>query len=602
MCGRDNVITGKIQRHGRYCCLPSLRFPFNSHLGNSFTRSQPGFLHSNLPCYGATGNVFSKTVNAQQAKGLNEFGRPFIGFGFVETPWHNGHGSGSFSTAMEAVCMGMGYNVIPTPVCRLMYTEQMRRDNNLVIIPGTLNVSWQLSTTPIPSKLQLAPVDAGTYAQWLPQPKFAQGPDTRPLAVRAEFKPVRDGAPTPQGRIDFYLTDISSHQGECCNAPRERAMKDDLRFADEQADDIVLDPDNRKHAYTRDKVAGAVVMISAEDGGAYGTLTARCTEQDLIARYETADTPYLQVPRDENNNHIADAWERQQGIYDDNLPLSWDEVHVTGQDHDGDGVSLYRKYRGFRVVGGDYVRLQPKKKSLFVIDKDGIFDPALWEKASDIPAYLVDDTLTQGGGDPLTSRIVDFTLGDATAQHKYAVRLDAARGLVEPTPYRDQPADNIKIYGYTDQQGNSPRTAEICRVFPDRLAALIDRMIASLQKAVDDPTSDDGATMANRGITPQLAQAALAKLKGNNHAPLVQRLTTLCAIHEMGHACGLSGHLNHGHEDEVGNDDCPMKYLDQGDRRWLILDILSDNSLLLANKRFCTDEDFHCHAELCTRD
>lgn len=570
--------------------------------GQSFNAKLPGFLKCQLPCYGATGDVFSKTVNAQEAQGLNEFNRPFIGFGFVETPWHNGHGSGSFSTAMEAVCMGSAYNVIPTPVCRQMYTRQVREQNNIVIIPGALNVTWQLSTKPIPSKLQLKPVDPATYENWMPVPKFAQRPDTTPLAIMAEFVPVREGMPAPQGRIDFYLTDVSSHTGECCNAPRDRPMKDDLRFADEQADGIVIDPNNKKHAYTKDKQERAVVMISAEDGGAYGTLTARCQDQDLIAIYEATGTPYLKLPKDENNNHVADAWEKQEGIFGENLPVNWDEVHVTGQDNDGDGVSLYRKYRGFRVAGGDYVRLKPKKKSLFVIDNDGVFNTALWEKASDIPAYKVDDTLTQGGNDLNASRIVDFTMGDATGQHKYAVRLEVKRGLVEPVQYRNQPPGKLTLYGYTDQQGNSPRTAEVCRIFPDRLAALVDRMVASLQNAIKNPASDDGVAMANWGIPPEQAQAALDKLKTNNRAPIVARLITLCAIHEMGHACGIPGHINKGEEDEIGDDHCPMKYLDQGDRRWMILDILNDNPLPLAYIRFCTDQDFHCFAELCTRD
>jgi hypothetical protein len=211
----------------------------------------------------------------------------------------------------------------------------------------------------------------------------------------------------------------------------------------------------------------------------------------------------------------------------------------------------------------------------------------------------------QGGGDVNTSRIVDYTIGESTGQHKYAVRLEAYKGMVEKTPYRNQPADAALCYGYTDNQGDCPRTTERCVIFPDRIRAMIDRVAGYIQEGVSDPNSESAAAIKGADIPMWLAAEALKKLGPATRDLLAQQMTTVIAIHEMGHACGLSGHRVGGKESDQGDPKCPMKYTDKSEnRKLLILQVLFalDHSLLLQYDRFCQGGQFNCFTHLNVKD
>src|SRR5205814_5207920 len=60
-----------------------------------------------------------------------------------------------------------------------------------------------------------------------------------------------------------------------------------------------------------------------------------------------------------------------KGIKDKDYYENWDSLHLDGNDHDGDGLTLFEKYRGF-VINGKYERLDPNKKHVFVIDNDNL--------------------------------------------------------------------------------------------------------------------------------------------------------------------------------------------------------------------------------------
>ena len=83
----------------------------------------------------------------------------------------------------------------------------------------------------------------------------------------------------------------------------------------------------------------------------------------------------LDIPLDENQNHVADGWEKDMGVWDQNLPASWDGADdPSGQAFKRDGISLYEKYRGFEVLNGVgkdvYERLDPRRKHVFVRNPD----------------------------------------------------------------------------------------------------------------------------------------------------------------------------------------------------------------------------------------
>jgi len=559
-----------------------------------------------IPNYGGASGVFSHTINTWEASGYQDNKLPVTEGGYVEMPWRNGGGFGQFSSPVQM--MGQtGMAIVNTdPVKKAMYAGADMTQTDF--FPGTLTVSWQLGAVPVKSELRLAPNNDATYQQWLPEPKFARSPTAAPLAIQADFKAKKPGDPVPQGRIDFFLTDVSRHRGECCNYPRDRAEKDDLRFADQQPDNIKIDPDNPTHAYTTEKVEGAVVMVVAEDGGAYGRITARCDDLNLLGKYEPLGANYLSLPKDDDGNHIADAWEDANKI--SGLPLDWDEEQVAGQTATGDGISLYREYRGFRVLVGDkpvYQRLSPKDKELFVIDDAGSFDTSLWQHAGGIVAYKVDNSMVQGGDDRVESRVVDYTMGALTGQHAYAVRIETINGMIDP--YAPDDPDR-SLMGFCDWPCKSPKDARHVCIFPDRMRATILGLRRDLEVAITDPNSPQAQALKDRDIPLWLARQAAEQFGDAAVEKIVRQMITVDAIHEVGHACSLPGHtkkMDDGTEPEGswGDVTCYMRYPDQGNK-WdiSVLQVLFglNKATDLQFDKFCREKDYNCYSHLNVKD
>jgi hypothetical protein len=579
--------------------------------GGTGTFPMPAMFVARIPCVGRTGNVLSSTMNAWEASGRNGDGIPLVGYAYVECPWENGGCSGSITVPVKAVCMGSGYQVNTTLATDAMFPPDVVKQAKIIMIPGSLTVMWALNVQPEKSKMTIKPVQPDAYEKWLPFPKFEEKVDTEPLAIQAEMRAEKEGDPAPSGRIDFYLRNVSKQKGECGNFPRDRAEKYDLRFADQQPEGIKVDEDGQ-HAYTDKPVSLAIVVVSAEDGGAYGSLQATCDDQHLIAEDPSSGRTTLAVPKDKNENHVADAWEKEKGVLDENLPADWDEATVEGQDRKGDGMTLYDKYRGLCVLtdtGRAYKRFDPKQKYLLVIDTSNVFDCGLWKHASSIEAFKLDDSLVRGGDDPVGSRLVNYCTENG---HKYAVRIEVLRGYTETSPLPKTDPNAMKQYGYTqwDQEGDSPKTALRIRIFPDRISAMIDRMVTSIENGIANPNSEDGDTLFNKAkISPDEAKQAMAKCDGAARAALVRQVIALAAIHETGHACGLNGHTNmQGDEDEdvSGNPACPMQYLNQARRRQLIVWTINSGGLAkplpLSYEGFCVTDPYHCFRDLNVKD
>jgi hypothetical protein len=258
---------------------------------------------------------------------------------------------------------------------------------------GTVEIWWSIAYNVKPPKgeLEIKPVDAPSYDEWLPRPiddknnLYAMEDDTsdpEPLIFQAEIKPKKNekitGGANLEGRIDFYLTDVTRHKGKCTNYPKNEPEKYDLRFAAKQGDpDIIVDPNNPLHAYTKNKASVVTIMVEALDTGAYGNLRAECRELGLTGEYKRTGSTLIAIPRDDNNNQVADIWEKAKQVYDAKTPASFDEdkplqwnaaKQDTWQLRNGDGYTLYEEYRGFMTLRGNrptLVRTHPNEKDLF---------------------------------------------------------------------------------------------------------------------------------------------------------------------------------------------------------------------------------------------
>lgn len=197
--------------------------------------------------------------------------------------------------------------------------------------------------------------------------------------------------------VIFTLKDVSHHKGICNNYPLDNANKDpDLRFdtLDIQFDDGKYLKAKTFYVATAPRSgADASVGVIAYDYAAFGKLSAKVVVEDLgidlTAEYEyKPGQPFLKIPRDDNENEIADAWEKDMEIFSQKLPASADtDLYPKDQKCDGDGYTLFEEFRGFvakdhllasqtngnRRTKGEHFRSDPRHKDCFVIDDNGCF-------------------------------------------------------------------------------------------------------------------------------------------------------------------------------------------------------------------------------------
>ena len=244
---------------------------------------------------------------------------------------------------------------------------------------------------------------------------FPENNKELPVRIRIEDRPT-------YGYVLIELETTSAMHGICTNAP--------LNSTDISADLELLKSDNTGSdwsdlgtgvlkyklpvSYT-EKICEFTVNVRSWDYGAWGTLKATVYERtgtDANGNdvYKKAGSDIGTVPRDENNNHIADGW------HNDFYPYKWQkgssdavpkEVHYNntkksgvkdypysvpkgadrqqtvdketgpkGNGENGDGFTVFEEYRGFmttqRATGYGYtlaghIRTSPETKDVFYV-------------------------------------------------------------------------------------------------------------------------------------------------------------------------------------------------------------------------------------------
>jgi hypothetical protein len=198
-------------------------------------------------------------------------------------------------------------------------------------------------------------------------------------------KKGQKGSKTAQGaRFRVELVDTSHEPGVCLNWPPKDQVKIPSPF-DLEIDvknNPIFEPLKPGDTYPQAAVTHANNLhelkfsILSHDYGAYGKLKVTFQLQDGSGPFDAhlKDKPNvteMTIPLDDNGNHIADKWEKDNGVFEKNLlPDSDDDSIPEGKDGPGDGLSLYEEYRGF-MVSGQHKRTNPNIKDLFVYDKSG---------------------------------------------------------------------------------------------------------------------------------------------------------------------------------------------------------------------------------------
>jgi len=477
-------------------------------------------------------------------------------------------------------------------------------------ISGTETITLRAKLTPgdpPAAKMTIAPNDATGYDNWMPIPASDDPKvqkiygDSQQLSFTATIKAKDPGRDPPPGTIDFYLRNVSHNAGKCENDPRpgggdSGSPPNGLRFAATQPS-VIVDPNDPTHAYTSNLVTSATVIVEATDTGAYGRLSAESQELGLNAVYERTNQLFVPVPRDDDGNHIAYAWAKQQGINGKALPATSDDEEQPYPKTKGDGLSIYDQYRGFvlRLDDGKgnpiqkHQRIDIKSKNVFVYVKEDDAAAALIRKSvlhfgqitGFTPHFIYDDTGLsfddgQVGKSPYPHWLnynSDPTLAAEGCPRQYAVWI-----MSRPAPGPNVYGRTVPIPPFKEDDPETPKNVDYIGIYRDNIKARFDPKIAAYptlrQVAATNPNWYSGTRKAwdDLHAAGKISDdfPAIAKYMSANESTLIDQLMEFSVMHEMGHATGVQHHHladalagPEGQETTffaMGNADCPTRY------------------------------------------
>lgn len=280
-------------------------------------------------------------------------------------------------------------------------------------------ISYNLTPPPVECIIETGP----EYDKWEPKGGADEATVGNNLGISAhlQVKGKPNATPLQKGRFIFQLVDASKEPGVALNLPLTGAKTDpDLKFVDSGGMEI---KDEGKRAETvSDKMQTAQANLGCYDYGAYGKVRVTCqlTDGSVVYGHLQGEPgkEELSVPKDDNNNHVADSWESREGV--SGKADCWDGEQEPSLDgRAGDGLTLYEEYRGL-VHKGQIVRLEPLQKDLVIVNEAGDKMAAglkLFESASGIHVVELSK------GELADDRLVNKNCGEATLGPQYGLRL-----------------------------------------------------------------------------------------------------------------------------------------------------------------------------------
>ncbi len=246
------------------------------------------------------------------------------------------------------------------------------------------------------TEVELVPPDE--YEQWMPQADKDEKTIGNFIDIGIVAHTKGDSGLKPPKTVLKYtitLEDTSQEKGVDSNWPdADRATTDY---------DMKIDPVNPWIKVTDDKGQTAEtkqegltefrVTINSYDWGGYTKLKVIAEikgGQSVVAHVRGhPDQDFLAIPKDDNQNHIADWWEHFFDLKNTD-PSADDDNFPEGDGDKGDSIALYDEYRGFHI-GGKHDRLSPEFKDLFVVDRDGL-GGGVYSQATMVQVHLLKTT------------------------------------------------------------------------------------------------------------------------------------------------------------------------------------------------------------------
>ncbi len=232
------------------------------------------------------------------------------------------------------------------------------------------------------------------YEKWMPIAGLDETKAGNQLRVKVELRRKgTDQKPlwTTANKFTFQLVDTSHQPGTCLNWPPPEQTKwpadFDFKIDKDQNPDLDVQPDGQSATSKKPDLQQMSIWISSYDWGGWSKLQVSADlsngQKNVAAKLQgQPGVKEVSIPKDDNNNHVADAWE----VTGESTDAMADEDSSPTGDHNGDVLSYYEEYRGFhissqitpvpyiegRTLDRNHVRTDPGRKDIFIYDKGNL--------------------------------------------------------------------------------------------------------------------------------------------------------------------------------------------------------------------------------------
>jgi len=426
-----------------------------------------------------------------------------------------------------------------------------------------MRVSWHL-TPKGATEPETVIVPPDNYQRWMPEAGRDELTPGNSITVKVvlQKKGAPGKKPVQEAKFVFELVDVSKEKGVCVNAPpkAESEKKDEFDLKIRSEDNALLDvAQDGQRAESDSGQTEASVTITSFDWGAYGKLKVIAKLNDgseQVAHVQGDDgKTVLTIPLDDNGNHVADAWEKEKGIWGKDYPANWDEdPEPAGQRRNGDGYTLYEEYRGFMTLDG-HVRTDPLHKDLFVYDPDGLFKQYYEPfNPAQLNLHYIDETMMVFSGEARNpeNRWVNF---NSSAETMYARQyaLYIRQWTTMSGSKVGEAASNAKAPGF--------KLGEAASVI--NVLSFLDELNGTDYAADAEYFREPLKSCYLIKVAPGGVEKSVAKLTGSLAQSIFQADMTQAVIHEVGHCIGI-----HHHEIVDGGVlQCAMRYRTDEEQR-----------------------------------
>lgn len=286
---------------------------------------------------------------------------------------------------------------------------------------SSIKVEYSLSFNQQPEDVEAILIPDEGYPDWMPE---AGADESKPgnwmtAQVVLQKKGQEGKKPRAKAQFKFELVGTSQQPGVCLNwPPKDKAKTDfDLEIDKDHNSQLHVDPNSKGQRASSDSgLQESDVTVVSHDWGGWGTLKVTAVLDDeahteVVARLkEQPNKTALSIPKDDNGNHIADAWENDEAPPSTDAKSDDDDSPHTesppGDGHTGDGLSLYEEYRGFRIQGS-HERTHPTQKDVFIFDRDKLGRGSFGMSHLQVH-FIKHEEFTYEQGDGPNPRVINF--------------------------------------------------------------------------------------------------------------------------------------------------------------------------------------------------